>query len=568
MYRSNIDTWRHLLSPWGPRTLVLVGIILSLLVIGTVTVAVLWASYLSNQQAMEDRTMRLTRLLAEHTLRNIQSVDLLLNIIVNSSPLRLDDHDPEYEDWLRERLQNLPHVRALYLIGADGFITQDTDHPETPRVTLADRDYFQYHRDNGDSLHVARPLLSRSVNRFFVAASRRIVHSEGTFSGVAAAAIEPSFYEQFYADLVLDPGDALALWYEDGTLIARVPEDYGLVGEKLSDLSVFARHLREGPTGVLTGRSLYDPDQERIVGYHALPGLPLVVTASSSVQPAMAQWWQTVYAAAVGFVMLCMVSFAIPLLVFRGMRERDEMHRRTLLLQKSEALGRMAGGIAHDFRNVLASIDAGLRLMLRQNDSLDSNGYAARVQDAVDRGMRLSSQLLRFASGQKLEVVNADAGELITELEPMLRQAAGPGIRLDLALGSVPQCTVDRTQFDAAVLNLVINARDAMPDGGVVTVATDLWHQQRRRRSQLRPGTYVVVRVSDTGSGIPDDVIAHVFEPYFSTKGDKGTGLGLAQVLSLMRQIGGDARIATKAGSGATVELYFPCDQNENEGNS
>ena len=98
---------------------------------------------------------------------------------------------------------------------------------------------------------------------------------------------------------------------------------------------------------------------------------------------------------------------------------------------------------------------------------------------------------------------------------------------------------------------------------GVATIATDLWQQQRRQGSQIRPGTYVVVRVSDTGSGIPDDVAPHVFEPYFSTKGDRGTGLGLAQVLAFMRQIGGDARVASNAGQGAIVELYFPCDEDE-----
>jgi signal transduction histidine kinase len=120
-------------------------------------------------------------------------------------------------------------------------------------------------------------------------------------------------------------------------------------------------------------------------------------------------------------------------------------------------------------------------------------------------------------------------------------------------------CVVDRAQFDAAILNLVVNARDAMPEGGTITITTTLWRQGPQKSAPLSPGDYVLVRVIDTGPGIPPQIATQVFEPFFTTKGDKGTGLGLAQVFSFMRQVGGDLRIDQSQSSGGAIELYFPC---------
>jgi hypothetical protein len=131
-----------LTSPSKYRNPVLAGVVFALIVLGAVAAAVLWSGYVRDVEEAKTRADRLTRLLEEHTLRNIQAVDLVLQIVVDASPNELSDHDPEFEDWLRRRLKDLPHVRALFTIGPDGIITQHSDHPNEPRVTLADRNHL------------------------------------------------------------------------------------------------------------------------------------------------------------------------------------------------------------------------------------------------------------------------------------------------------------------------------------------------------------------------------------------------------------------------------------------
>ncbi len=182
--------------------------------------------------------------------------------------------------------------------------------------------------------------------------------------------------------------------------------------------------------------------------------------------------------------------------------------------------------------------------------------HIEHARAAVERGMALTSQLLAFAKRQELDLTTAEVNELLRDMEPMLRQAAGSGVTVKLELGgSLPECRLDRAQFEAALLNLVINARDAMPNGGVAEVSTGL--QTQDGSSGVQSAQYVAVRIRDTGPGIPPENLKRVFEPFFTTKGERGTGLGLAQIYAFMQQVGGDARITSTVGVGTTVELLF-----------
>jgi signal transduction histidine kinase len=181
------------------------------------------------------------------------------------------------------------------------------------------------------------------------------------------------------------------------------------------------------------------------------------------------------------------------------------------------------------------------------------------AQEALQRGNTLTSQLLAFAKQQELEIKIADVNELVRNLEPLLRQAAGSGVEITFGYASsVPPCRADQAQFDAALVNLVVNARDAMPQGGTIQIRTRRWEQPRSPKNGLTPGHYGCVQVKDDGPGMPPDVSSRAFDPFFTTKGEQGTGLGLAQVYGFMRQIGGEARIESAVGVGTTIELYFP----------
>ncbi len=144
-------------------------------------------------------------------------------------------------------------------------------------------------------------------------------------------------------------------------------------------------------------------------------------------------------------------------------------------------------------------------------------------------------------------------------LELFLRYGAGPGIRIVLELASdIPKCLIDPSQFDAAVINLAINARDAMPNGGEIQISTERWPVETTTSGSAVPGTYVRVRVKDSGQGMPAEVVRKVFDPFFTTKGEKGTGLGLPQVYAFMRRIGGYVDVISEQGIGTTFDLLFP----------
>ena len=225
--------------------------------------------------------------------------------------------------------------------------------------------------------------------------------------------------------------------------------------------------------------------------------------------------------------------------------------------QKMEALGQLTGGIAHDFNNLLTVIVGGLDLIAKK---LEDDRLLRHVQNALsaaERGARLTAQLLAFSRVQRLEVRPTNVAPLIEDMRPLLRNVLGPGIqkRFDLDCHLLP-VMADPTQLEVAILNLAINARDAMSDGGTLTI------RSARRRIEndpdLAPGDYVELSIGDTGEGMTPAVAARAFEPFFTTKEvGKGTGLGLAMVYGMARQSGGTARIRSEPGSGTCVSLFL-----------
>lgn len=240
--------------------------------------------------------------------------------------------------------------------------------------------------------------------------------------------------------------------------------------------------------------------------------------------------------------------------------ERSAAERRVRAMRRISALGEMTGGIAHDFKNILAIVDAGLRLAERHSREPEKvRACIAGAREGVDRGLRLTSQLLTFAKRQELDARTGDVNELLKDLELFLTYGAGAGIRIALELASdIPECVVDRSQFNAAVLNLVVNARDAMPNGGEIRISTAHWDVTSAATGAPALGRYVRVRVTDTGQGMSAEVLEKVFDSQFTTKGEKGTGLGLPQVQAFMRLIGGHVRVASEPAIGTTVDLLFP----------
>ena len=235
------------------------------------------------------------------------------------------------------------------------------------------------------------------------------------------------------------------------------------------------------------------------------------------------------------------------------------LEQRVHITQRLAELGEMTGGIAHDFRNILAVIEAGLRLAEKHAEQPEKmRVYIAAARKGIERGTKLTSQLLGFAKQHELDAHAGDINQFVKDLELFLKYAAGSGIGIVFNLGpDMPNCLIDRAQLGTALLNLVVNARDAMPNGGEVEISTQLCTVEASIFGSPKPGAYVRVRVRDNGKGMPPEIVQKVFDPFFTTKGEKGTGLGLPHVAECMRRIGGHISIASELGIGTTVDLFF-----------
>jgi len=244
------------------------------------------------------------------------------------------------------------------------------------------------------------------------------------------------------------------------------------------------------------------------------------------------------------------------------LRAEDQLRQA----QKMEAVGQLTGGIAHDFNNLLAGIVGSLDLMqtrITQGRTETVERYAKAAMSSAQRAAALTHRLLAFARRQPLDPKPVNANQLIASMEDLLRRTIGPLHALEIVTaGGLWTTLCDPNQLESAILNLAINARDAMPDGGQLTIETSnayLDEAYAGAQPDLRPGQYVAICISDTGTGMPPDVIERVFEPFFTTKPmGQGTGLGLSMVYGFAKQSEGHVKIYSEVGQGTTIRIYLP----------
>ena len=256
--------------------------------------------------------------------------------------------------------------------------------------------------------------------------------------------------------------------------------------------------------------------------------------------------------------------------VVADLTKRKATEQQLRQKQKMEAVGQLAGGVAHDFNNLLTVILGSLELL--QDDPLASTQIRRLVDTALhaaDRSANLTRRLLAFSRQQVLEYKVCDIGKLVSSMEELLRRTLGEAIEIRMEVPDRPWLTwMDEAEFENAFLNLAINSRDAMPDGGRLLIQVDrkrLSEGDGNRQSDIRPGDYISVTVSDTGTGIPEHLLERVFEPFFTTKDkSKGTGLGLSMVYGFIKQSGGHITIhGNEEGPGTTVRMYLPMTEDQ-----
>ena len=255
-------------------------------------------------------------------------------------------------------------------------------------------------------------------------------------------------------------------------------------------------------------------------------------------------------------------GFAIAMI--EDITARRELEKKFIEAQKMEVIGHLAGGVAHDFNNILAIIMGYTDLTIHEfGDNKELRSHLEAIQSTAERAAGLTRQLLIFSRKQTVRPVVLDADAVVQELEKMLRRLIDENIEMSIVPGNqVGHILADSGYIGQVVMNLVINARDAMPDGGKLTIATSnvtLDENYAREHAGAVPGQYVMVSVSDTGVGMTDDIKARVFEAFFTTKPKgKGTGLGLATCQTIVQQSGGYISLESEVGRGTTFKVYFP----------
>jgi two-component system NtrC family sensor kinase len=407
------------------------------------------------------------------------------------------------------------------------------------------------------------------------------------FDGALVAVLRAEAFFNAWAREDGTPGARFALLRDDGTILLRdraTPDGPAILPPDSALRRAMAVH------GAMAARLNADPfgdGQPQLVSWRRLGSLPIsiVYTVPAAPEERGAFLWMatTGIACLLSGILLAFIAFSsrrrlqqdretFQRLEANASDLRAEIARREAAedglrnAQRMEGLGRLTGGVAHDFNNLLTAILGTVRALERHlGPRADERArrLLSAAAAAVDRGARLNASLLAFARRQPLVLATVNANALVRDFRPLLRRALDESVVLELSLDQkLPLCRADAAQLEAALLNLVINARDAMPRGGTIRmVSRRAWLQEQALAGNpdAQPGPYVAIEVRDNGEGMPPEVRERAFEPFFTTKLDgQGTGLGLSQVFGFMRQIGGHVAIQSTPRRGTTVTLYLP----------
>jgi two-component system NtrC family sensor kinase len=532
-----------------------------------------WVSYRDIHAAADERIERSLDVQQEQALKVFETVDRTfaeVDEIVRGMP---DDEiraaQPRLHPRLAQIAEVMPQLQAIVLIGRDGRpLASSALETVKTDVNFADRDYFKAQADKDAGTYVSdvrTPNLS-SVGRDFFDLSRRLESPNKSFKGVIAVAVRPKYFEDFYTLIGQTRGSFYALARDDGAVLARYPLRSNRT-QRLSPTSALRMAIDHGLTqSLFTVNSEIDGVPRRI-GFRKLAGYPVYALAGTSIAAINHEWLMAIGTHLIFGLPATLLLFAVLWFALRRtQRLHDEAERREMAegalhqAQQLQAIGQLTGGVAHDFNNLLMIVSGSVQRLRRHIKDDKQIHLLDAITTATQRGESLTRQLLTFSRRQTLQPSVIDLAERLPEIKDMLSRSLRGDIEIRVG---VPRrsCAVkvDPSELELALLNLAVNARDAMPSGGTLTITAKPVVLRGKVSEEGLAGDFVAIRVADTGSGIPADVLPRVFEPFFTTKDvGKGTGLGLSQVYGFAHQSGGAATIASSARRGTVVSLFLP----------
>jgi signal transduction histidine kinase/CheY-like chemotaxis protein len=535
------------------------------------------AAWLTYRDAIRDagtRVDRATRVAVEQASKVIETNEVitrhLLSALGSASLSEARARELELHEQLQATVRDIPQIQSVWVIGSDGrAVVSNRFFPVPHDIDFRDREGLAVYLAGEKGTYITAPRVGRLTNEpfFDVAAPWRA--PDGTLNGVVWVSLHPQYFTDFYAGLAEDePGLLVKMFRSDGVILARRPPapDGAVRLPGNSPLLVAASQNRT--EGVLEGESM--DGEHRLTSFRKLDRYPIYVAAGVPRILVLEAWQRrTALLAAFTFPTAMALIYIAWVALRRTRRELaavNELHQEVehraraenalRQVQKLEALGRLTGGVAHDFNNLLMVVSNNLHLLRRLQPTLQDSRELAAIARAVGSGERLTRQLLAFARRQPLHPEVLSLQERLPALLALVGPTLGPRIESECVVEpDTPSVEVDAAELELAIINLAVNAKDAMPDGGRFRVTARRAHAAEADM----PGQFVAISVADTGSGIEPEVMERVFEPFFTTKPHgQGTGLGLSQVYGLCTQAGGTARIESVPGQGTEVRMFLP----------
>jgi signal transduction histidine kinase len=533
-----------------------------------------WINYQNALTRADEELAGSLNILSQHASGIFQSVDLTFAavdaIVGDLTDEQIKASDQALHQQLGKLEKSVKAIDAILVADRNGHtIVSSAVFPIPTSLDVADRDYFQAQVERDAGTYVSAASRSRVRQKDFSGVSRRRSVRDGQFNGIIMISITPKVFAEFYRQLAGDTAVSFTLSKSDGAILARYPMPAGDVTHFRPD-SGFMLSVVDHPEGGFVTTSYSADDLQRRFAYLKLGYADLYLSDGLPIDSILYGWMRTMASHLVFGIPATLVLFTLVLLAMRRTRalyaeaERRDMAEQALRQsQKMEAVGQLTGGVAHDFNNLLTIIIGNLGIAKRGVVEARAERALNNALVGAERAAQLTQRLLAFSRRQPLNPRVLDINKLIVAISDLLTRTLGENIELETISGAgLWNVEVDASEMESTLLNLALNARDAMPTGGKLTIETSnayLDDEYCREHEGILPGQYILVAITDSGAGMSAETIDRAFEPFFTTKeAGKGTGLGLSQVYGFMKQSGGHVKIYSEPGEGTTIKLYLP----------
>lgn len=551
-------------------------VLLALCVVIPGLIFALFAAY-RWQAAHDEATAHVERTLAvayEHALKVLDNNETLLGRVLELAGTEDDAALLRDQAAIHQQLAAMAgdrmQIQSVWVWGPDGRPLAGNRFLPLPRdLNVSDRQFFAYHQQKKGGLYFTEPLVGKATRDPFFDMSIGRYRRDGSFAGLVSVGMFPEYFQRFHEDLISgEAGAVLTLFRADGIIYSRAP-DQGSVPPRLPANSALLQRVsvadRASPfvmTSTIDG-------VRRIVSYRKVGKYPLYVAAGVNLAAVRAGWLREMGTlgglAALPLAGLIFAALVASRRATQALEAAQQLQHETLARQaaeqalfqakKLEAVGRLAGGLAHDFNNALMVVSGNL-FILRRLLGKQHERYVEAIDRGVESASKLTKQLLAFSRPNALAPEILRLQDRLPAIATLLAPVLGGRIPLTVTVAdNTLPVLADPAELELTLINLALNARDAIAGTGHVHLRASMWSLPTH---PTRAGSWIVIEVEDDGAGIEPKVLEHVFDPFFTTKQvGKGTGLGLSQVYAFCQHCGGWAEANSVLGQGTTIRLFL-----------